>query len=150
MADAAVEFLLGNLKKLLIYNVDLIRGVKGEVESLYDDLTLCKAFLQDKTQNTNMNELQKAFVKQIRDLIYRSEDAVEKYVALAALHKSRSPFNKVTCTIRNFPKLRRLAKDIKSAQAAMNRKLADIKSVFEGEAAVNVADGRTSSNTVNY
>ncbi|PHT57052.1 hypothetical protein CQW23_05538 [Capsicum baccatum] len=46
MADAIVKFLLLNLKQLLLYHVDLLSGVKGQVESLHRELSLMKAFLK--------------------------------------------------------------------------------------------------------
>ncbi|CAI9755250.1 unnamed protein product [Fraxinus pennsylvanica] len=56
MADAIVEFLLVNLKELLLYHVDLISGVKDQVESLHKELSLMKAFLKDSREKRNESE----------------------------------------------------------------------------------------------
>ncbi|KAM0049122.1 putative P-loop containing nucleoside triphosphate hydrolase [Helianthus debilis subsp. tardiflorus] len=42
MAETALDFLIGNLKELLLYNANLISTAKVHVESLYNDLGLLK------------------------------------------------------------------------------------------------------------
>ncbi|KAL3644644.1 hypothetical protein CASFOL_009824 [Castilleja foliolosa] len=113
MADAAVEFLLENLKQLLLYNGNLIAGVKDEVESLYNDLSLFRAFLKDSTENhrRQQNEVLKELVKQIRNVVYEAEDAVDNFVAQAAVHKARKPLKKAL-HIFDYPAKLRMAKEI--------------------------------------
>ncbi|GFP96613.1 putative late blight resistance protein homolog r1b-17 [Phtheirospermum japonicum] len=113
MADAAVEFLLENLKQLLLYNGNLIAGVKDEVESLYNDLSLFRAFLKDSTENhrRQQNEVLKELVKQIRNVVYEAEDAVDTFVAHAAVHKARKPIEKAL-HIFDYPAKLRMAKEI--------------------------------------
>ncbi|XP_051140036.1 putative late blight resistance protein homolog R1B-16 isoform X2 [Andrographis paniculata] len=93
MADAAVEFLLENLKQLLLYHANLIQDAKNQVEDLEKDLRLFKAFLKDSTKN-------------------RSKDETVK--VLAADKKSSNYFKKFVRTPAN---LISVAKDVEKIRA---------------------------------
>ncbi|KAE9450864.1 hypothetical protein C3L33_17236, partial [Rhododendron williamsianum] len=114
MADAAVEFLLLNLKQLLVYNADLISGVKEQVESLYNELSMLKAFLKDSTENRSEYEIVKELVRQIRVVVYEAEDVIDTFVVHTSLQKARSGFSKVIHGIDYPGKLRIVAKEIGS------------------------------------
>ncbi|KAL1807654.1 hypothetical protein ACET3Z_024644 [Daucus carota] len=90
MADAVVEFLLENLKQLLLYHVELISGVKEQVESLHRELSLMNAFLRDSKEKRNQYEVVREIVRQIRDVAYETEDVIDTFVATAALQRSRN------------------------------------------------------------
>ncbi|KZV48521.1 hypothetical protein F511_08420 [Dorcoceras hygrometricum] len=109
MADAAVEFLLENLKQLLVYNVNLISDVKNQVESLYNQLGLFKAFLKDSTEKRRKNEVLKELVKQIRDVVYDAEDVIDAFVAEAAAHKARRSVWRTFQTPAHAENLRKVA-----------------------------------------
>ncbi|KAI3795551.1 hypothetical protein L1987_38206 [Smallanthus sonchifolius] len=94
MADAAVEFLLVNLKQLLVYNAHLISSIKDEVESLCNDLSLLKAFVKETTENRSKHDIVKELVRQIRIEVYKAEDTVDMYVLHASKQKSRSYFDR--------------------------------------------------------
>ncbi|CAA3022789.1 late blight resistance homolog R1B-17 [Olea europaea subsp. europaea] len=117
MSDAAVEFLLENLKQLLLYNANLILDVKGQVEFLYNDLSLFKAFLKDSTEKRNKNATLQELVKQIRDVVYEAEDTVDTFVAQAAVHKSRSSIERAFHIFDYPAKLRSVAKKIEGIRA---------------------------------
>ncbi|CAI9259420.1 unnamed protein product [Lactuca saligna] len=85
MADAVVEFLLENLKQLLLYNSDVIYGVKGQVDSLYRELSLMNTFLKDAKEKFN-----------------------------SAMQKERSTFSRIIHVFDYPTKLRSVAKDIES------------------------------------
>ncbi|KAI8538758.1 hypothetical protein RHMOL_Rhmol09G0128900 [Rhododendron molle] len=114
MADAAVEFLLLNLKQLLVYNADLISGVKEQVESLYNELSMLKAFLKDSTEKRSEYEIVKELVRQIRGVVYEAEDVIDTFVVHTSLQKARSGFSKVIHGIDYPGKLRIVAKEIGS------------------------------------
>ncbi|KAI3730491.1 hypothetical protein L1987_61661 [Smallanthus sonchifolius] len=77
MADAAVEFLLGNLKQLLVYNASLISNVKDQVDSLCNDLRLLAAFVKETTESRNKHAVVKELVRRIRIEVYKAEDIVD-------------------------------------------------------------------------
>lgn len=122
MADAAVEFLLENLKQLLLYNASLILDVKDEVELLYNDLTLFKAFLKDSTEKRSKHETLKEIVKQIRNVVYDAEDAIDTFVAHAAVHKARKNIGRAIHVFDYSAKLRSVGHEIQ----LIRRKVKDI------------------------
>ncbi|KAL7149326.1 hypothetical protein ABFS83_05G032200 [Erythranthe nasuta] len=138
MADAAVEFLLENLKQLLLYNAKLITDIKDQVEFLYNDLTLFKAFLKDSTDKRSKHETLKELVKQIRNVVYEAEDAIDSFVAQAAAHKARKPLSKALHMFDYPAKLRNVGREIESIRTK-------VKDIYEhkkfGFEIVNVGDG---------
>ncbi|KAK1357890.1 hypothetical protein POM88_051146 [Heracleum sosnowskyi] len=108
MADAVVEFLLENLKQLLLYNVDLISGVKEQVESLYRELSLMNAFLRDSKEKRSQYEVGREIVGQIRDIAYEAEDIIDTFVVTAAFQKTRNRISRVVHVL----DARSVAKDI--------------------------------------
>ncbi|GER29871.1 NBS-LRR type resistance protein [Striga asiatica] len=119
MADAAVEFLLVNLKQLLLYNAGLIDGVKDQVEYLYNDLSFFKAFLKDfaESHRRQQNQVLKELVKQIRNVVFEAEDAVDEFVAHKAEHKARKPIEKALHMFDYPAKLRQLAREIEGIRS---------------------------------
>nr|GEU84761.1 putative late blight resistance protein homolog R1B-14 [Tanacetum cinerariifolium] len=112
MADAAVEFLLGNLKQLLVYNAHLISSVKDQVDSLCNDLRLLAAFVKETTESRSKHAVVKELVRRIRLEVYKAEDIVDMYVFYASVHKSRTNIEKAF-HIADYPmKLRSVGKEI--------------------------------------
>ncbi|CAL5427990.1 unnamed protein product [Camellia sinensis] len=109
MAVAAVDFLQLNLKQLLVYNADLISGVKQQVVCLHDELSLLKAFLKDSTEKHSEYEIVKRLVRKIKDLVYAAEDAIDTFVSHAAMQRSGRTFSKVIHGIDYPTKLRNVA-----------------------------------------
>ena len=89
MADSVVRFLLENLTQLLTQESKLLLGVKGQVRSLKNKLSLINLFLQ-KTEGKRQDELVKEVVSQIRDVVYEAEDVIDTYIITVAEHRRRS------------------------------------------------------------
>ncbi|XP_022877138.1 putative late blight resistance protein homolog R1A-10 [Olea europaea var. sylvestris] len=135
MADAIVEFLLVNLKELLLYHVDLISGVKDQVESLHKELSLMKAFLKDSREKRNESEYVRESVRQITAVAYKAEDIIDTFVVNEASKKRRG----VKKMIPGFgnKNLLNLAKDIESIKTTVkeiyDKKMCGIESLQNGE-----------------
>ncbi|KAM0042826.1 putative virus X resistance protein-like, coiled-coil [Helianthus debilis subsp. tardiflorus] len=112
MADAAVEFLLGNLKQLLVYNAHLISSVKDQVDSLCNDLRLLAAFVKETTESRNKHAVVKELVRRIRIEVYKAEDIVDMYVFHASVQKSRTHFVKALHIPDYSMKLRSVGREI--------------------------------------
>ncbi|CAA2993884.1 late blight resistance homolog R1B-17 [Olea europaea subsp. europaea] len=138
MADAAVEFLLETLKQLLLYSVDLIRDVKSDVESLYNELDLLKGFLKDSTEKRNSNEYMKSVARQTREVVYNAEDAVETFVSLTSVPKTKSYFEKALHGKNYVANLRNVAEEVKSIMT-MVKNMYDSKKI--GFAALQYGEG---------
>ncbi|KAI3463664.1 hypothetical protein Pfo_020327 [Paulownia fortunei] len=105
MAEAAVTFLLENVQKLLLDQVNLISGAESELKQLENELDLMKAFLEESANKREKGEVFKKFEKQIRDVVYEAEDTIDTCL----IEKSRSS------VLKNLnPKRLSLAKQVKS------------------------------------
>lgn len=114
MADAAVEFLLGNLKQLLVYNIHLISDLKDEIGSLCNELRMLAAFVKDASEKQTKHSTVKVLVRQIRVAVYEAEDVIDAFVVHAAVQKARSHIAKVFRIMDSTKKLRSVAIDLKS------------------------------------
>lgn len=82
MADAAVEFLLNNLKYLVIHHARLIKDASGQIENLQTDLRVFNAFLKDSVEKRrdDDDERTKVAVQDIRKVVYELEDIIDTFV----------------------------------------------------------------------
>ncbi|PIN04260.1 hypothetical protein CDL12_23204 [Handroanthus impetiginosus] len=91
MADAAVEFLLENIKQLLLDQDRLIKDAKSQLQILEKDLSMFKALLEEhSTEKRNKNKALKELMRQIREVVYDAEDIIDAYVTQAAQNKTRN------------------------------------------------------------
>ncbi|KAL5980008.1 hypothetical protein ACLOJK_039120 [Asimina triloba] len=65
MAESAVNFLIEYLGPLLVDEVKLLKGVRGEVRKIRDELESMRAFLRDAEAKEHHNEGIKAWVRQV-------------------------------------------------------------------------------------
>ncbi|KAL0372775.1 UNVERIFIED_CONTAM: putative late blight resistance proteinR1A-10 [Sesamum calycinum] len=137
MTDAVVEFLLSNLKELLLYHSDLIYGLKDQVESLHKDLSLMKAFLKDSREKRNEFEYVREVVRQITDVAYEAEDIIDRFVVNAAMQKSRGRMSRMIHAFDNASLLRNVGRQIESIRAKVkeiyDKKMFGIVSMSGGE-----------------
>ncbi|XP_057481368.1 putative late blight resistance protein homolog R1B-14 [Actinidia eriantha] len=127
MAVAAVEFLLLNLHQLLVYNADLISGLKDQVEALYNELIVLKAILKDSAEKRSESEIVKALASQIRAVVYEAEDVIDTFVLQTVLWRTRSTIAKALRSIVYPAKLRSIARKIQSIRT----KVIDIRQTFD-------------------
>ncbi|KAG5523529.1 hypothetical protein RHGRI_035361 [Rhododendron griersonianum] len=121
MSDAAVGFLLENLKQLLQENANLISSVKDEVEGLIRDLKMLKAFLKDSEEKSREYEVVKELVAHIRVLTYEVEDAIDAFVVEAAGYKAKKWLQKVFHTVDHTYRLREVALKVETARTKVNK-----------------------------
>ncbi|KAI5678097.1 hypothetical protein M9H77_09047 [Catharanthus roseus] len=137
MADAVVEFLLANLKELLLYHVDLLSGVKDQVESLHRELSLMKAFLKDSREKRSEYEYVRELVRQITDVSYEAEDVIDTFVVIASMQKARSTMKRVLHAYDHSTRMVNVAKQIESIKIKVkeiyDKKMFGIENLYSGE-----------------
>lgn len=116
MTDATVGFLLENLKEILVYNADLIGGVQENVKDLCDDLDTLRGFIKEYTKEERKNDILKAVVKEIRNVVNEAEDAIETVVVETAIQEQRSFIRKALHMFDHQLKIRRVAKEIQGVR----------------------------------
>ncbi|XP_047943838.1 putative disease resistance RPP13-like protein 3 [Salvia hispanica] len=94
MADAAVEFLLENLKQLLVHHANLLKDAKDQVEKLENHLRLFKSFLKDAPKHWRDDDKLRELIRRIRNAVYEAEDIIDAYVTQSAENKSKGYFHR--------------------------------------------------------
>jgi hypothetical protein len=79
-SEATMKSLLGKLGGLLAQEYTLIRGVRGDVQYINDELATMQAFLGDIGSAPDGHDLRlKDWMKQIRDMAYDMEDCIDDF-----------------------------------------------------------------------
>ena len=86
MAEAAVTFLLENVQKLLVEQMNLISGAEKELKQLQSELELMNAFLIEYANNREKGQVFIQFERQIREAVYEAEDTLDACLT----HKAKS------------------------------------------------------------
>ncbi|GER52525.1 NBS-LRR type resistance protein [Striga asiatica] len=128
MADAAIEFLLENLKQLLLTKAELISSSKSQVERLEKDLCLFNAFLKDSTKKRRKDLRLRELVRQIRDVVYEAEDVIDAFVTQAADTKSKNYFLR---SMHKPLKLMNIVEQVEGVRAKVNEIYGSDKSLID-------------------
>ncbi|XP_058193922.1 putative late blight resistance protein homolog R1C-3 [Rhododendron vialii] len=143
MSDAAVGFLLDNLKQLVQDNFNLIKNVRDEVDGLIRDLPLLKALIEVSTETGSEDKVVEALVTRIRDLTFEAEDAIDCYTAVEATgQKGKKWFLKVFGGLDHAPKLHKVAKKVQDIREEVDKLNQNPMFVFKALQAKDPA-GRT-------
>ncbi|XP_039169293.1 disease resistance protein RPM1-like [Eucalyptus grandis] len=116
MAEIAVNYLLDKLKDFLENGV-LFKGAEEEVTSVKRQLEYIRAFLRVADSLEESDEEVKVWVKQLREIAYDAEDALDEFkLLLAHDHGICSPglLSKMSCCIKNMKGRYRIASEMKS------------------------------------
>ncbi|GLT52979.1 hypothetical protein SLA2020_262800 [Shorea laevis] len=79
MAEIVVTYVLDNLTSLMQEEVQLLKGVKEAADSIADELENIKAFLRAADEMEERTPQLDVWVKQVRDVAYEIEDALDEY-----------------------------------------------------------------------
>lgn len=87
--EASVEFLLGNLKQLVIHHVDLITGAESELSTLKGELEKFKAILNEASRKHKKDEIFKKWERDIREAVYDIEDTIDTCVTHTVAERAK-------------------------------------------------------------
>lgn len=111
--DAAVDFLLENLKDFVLTNKELMSGAEDNANALFNDLEMLKAFLAKCTQQKySEDDFLSKLAKKVRKLVYRAEDAIETYIATVSKQKFRGAVRGALHAIDHVLELRNIGKEL--------------------------------------
>ncbi|XP_027107295.1 putative disease resistance RPP13-like protein 3 isoform X2 [Coffea arabica] len=130
--DAALGFILQNLKESVQYNTELIGGVKDNVKELCEDLETLRAFIREYTDKYSDNEILEKLASEIRGVVYRAEDAIETYISCASVQKLRRAISKATHFVDYISDLRAVGKEIEKVSK-------DVQEIYQNRAALGFA-----------
>ncbi|KAI9072272.1 hypothetical protein K1719_003656 [Acacia pycnantha] len=146
MAESPVLFLLDKLTSLLQEEVQLLKGVRTDVQFIKDELERLKAILRMADALEDKDPELKVWVKQVRDVAHDMEDAIDEFTIRLVDHRGQHGHN-------NNSALRRFAPSIKALRAR-HRIASDIQEI-KGRVEHISKDSRTiteigSSSNQNY
>ncbi|XP_027162234.1 putative disease resistance RPP13-like protein 3 isoform X2 [Coffea eugenioides] len=130
--DAALGFILQNLKESVQYNAELIGGVKDNVKELCEDLETLRAFIREYTDKYSDNEILEKLASKIRGVVYRAEDAIETYISCASVQKLRRAISKAAHFVDYISDLRAVGKEIEKVSK-------DVQEIYQNRAALGFA-----------
>ncbi|XP_057789292.1 putative disease resistance protein At1g58400 [Salvia miltiorrhiza] len=90
MGEAAVSFLLEQLKGVVTEYKEHISGAESDFDELKNELGMLKAFLKDAAMATKQEQLFKEMQKQIIEVIYEVEDTIDTCLSKAIEAKAKS------------------------------------------------------------
>jgi hypothetical protein len=94
-SEATMKSLLGKLGDLLSQEYSLIRGVRGDIQYINDELASMQAFLRDlSSAPEGQDNRMKDWMKQIRDMAYDCEDCIDDF----AHRLPNEPVSDFTCS----------------------------------------------------
>ncbi|KAH6783142.1 hypothetical protein C2S52_008101 [Perilla frutescens var. hirtella] len=93
MAEAAVTFLLGQLKEVVREHKDLISGAENELEQLNNYLDMLKAFLKKTARKTEKDDLLTKLERRIKVIVYEAEDTIDTCFTYAIQAKNKGSFS---------------------------------------------------------
>jgi hypothetical protein len=88
-SDSAIGSLVQYLLQLIDKEVDLLVGVKDEVDSLQGHLKQINVFLDESGGGRN-GEAGKEVVRQIREVAYKIEDVIDRYILIYSQYRRRN------------------------------------------------------------
>lgn len=80
MAEALVNLVLEKLGDVVLKEVLKTWGVEEQVEKLRRELDWIRAFLKDADRKRIEDELQKQWVREVREVAYRIEDVIDTFL----------------------------------------------------------------------
>lgn len=100
-----MTFLLEKIVPLVEQEATLLKGVRGEVRSVRDELESMRAFLRVADARSDRDDDLKAWVKQVRDVAFETEDVLDEFLLRLAQHRGHGFFAFLRKTARNIKTL---------------------------------------------
>ncbi|XP_039169287.1 putative disease resistance protein At1g50180 [Eucalyptus grandis] len=128
MAEIAVNYLLDKLKNFLEDGVQVLGGTEEDVNSVKRQVEYITAFLRVADSLEESDEEVKIWVKQLREIAYDTEDALDEFkLLLAHDHGIGFPglLSKLSCCIKNMKGRYRIASEMKSINSR-------IRNIYDG------------------
>ncbi|XP_065631307.1 disease resistance protein RPM1 [Quercus suber] len=130
MAERVVSSLIDRLVPLLTQEAKLLRGIHGEVADIKDELDSIQSFLKDADARAaaeeDMSEGVKTWVKQLTEVAFRIDVAIDQYLLQVAPHgPHRRGFtgfvHKTTHSLKTLKPRHKIASEIQDIKASVQK-----------------------------
>ncbi|KAJ4811370.1 hypothetical protein LUZ62_023936 [Rhynchospora pubera] len=119
MAESVLSFVLGKLGDAFVEEVLHLYGVGEQVEKVSRELIRMQAFLKDADTKRIVDERQKQWVKEVRDLAYWIEDAIDTFLLTVPEKKpgKREGVKRLFMKTKKLPAVHMLGDEINKIEA---------------------------------
>ncbi|XP_047949525.1 putative disease resistance protein At1g50180 [Salvia hispanica] len=124
MAEAVVSIALETIRDLLLEEGRFLAGVGDQVGELERQLKEMKCFLQDADKRRHESRTIFNWISEIRDLVYRSESAIERHTAYQVSSRRRGLRQfvcKYSCILEDCYSLHQLGSEISQITSNLER-----------------------------
>ncbi|XP_047952712.1 putative disease resistance protein At1g50180, partial [Salvia hispanica] len=124
MAEAVVSIALETIRDLLLEEGRFLAGVGNQVKELQSQLKEMKCFLQDADKRRHESSTISNWISEIRDLVYRSESAIERHAAYQVSSRRRGLkqfVRKYSCILTDCYSLHQLGSEISQITSNLER-----------------------------
>ncbi|GMY30840.1 disease resistance protein RPM1-like [Fagus crenata] len=129
MAETAVSPLIDRLISLLTKEAKLLGGICGGVTDIKDELESIQSFLKDADARVaaegDKSEGVKTWVKQVREVAFRIDVAIDKYLLHMAQHPCRHGYfgflHKIALLLKTLKPRHKIAAEIKEIKASVQK-----------------------------
>ncbi|KAG6384566.1 hypothetical protein SASPL_155614 [Salvia splendens] len=124
MAEAVVSIALQTIRDLLSEEGRFLSGVGNQVKELERQLKEMKCFLEDADKRRHESRTITNWISQIRDLVYRSESAIERHAAYKVSSRRRGLrqfVRKYSCILEDCNSLHQLGSEISEITSSLER-----------------------------
>ncbi|KAJ3708331.1 hypothetical protein LUZ61_012036 [Rhynchospora tenuis] len=119
MAESVVSFVVGKLGDAFVKEVLHLYGVSEQVEKVSRELIRMQVFLKDADTKRIVDERQKQWMKEVRDLAYDIEDVIDTFLSEAPEKKAgkREAVKRQFMKIKKLPAVHMLGDEINKIEA---------------------------------
>ncbi|KAL1555918.1 putative disease resistance protein [Salvia divinorum] len=124
MAEAVVSIALQTIRDLLLEEGRSLAGVGDQVKELEQQLKEMKCFLEDADKRRHQSRTISNWISQIRDLVHRSESAIERHTAYQVYSRRRGFrqfVRKYSCILKDCNSLHQLGSEISQITSNLER-----------------------------
>ncbi|XP_047949539.1 probable disease resistance protein At1g58602 [Salvia hispanica] len=124
MAEAVVSIALETIRDLLLEEGRFLAGVADQVKKLERQLKEMKCFLKDADKRRHESSTISNWISEIRDLVYRSESAIERHAAYQVYSRRRGLtqfVRKYSCILKDCYSLHQLDSEISQITSHLKR-----------------------------
>ncbi|XP_027124107.1 putative disease resistance RPP13-like protein 3 isoform X1 [Coffea arabica] len=137
MADPVISLVVERTGDLLIQKIVFLKGVRGQVERLQNDLVRMRCFLKDADQRQDEDARIRNWVSEIRAAAYDAEDIIEIFANKIESIKDKGFVTRLAYYPWRIVSLNKVGKEIESLQTrldniAASREKFGIKNLGEG------------------
>ncbi|TXG70934.1 hypothetical protein EZV62_005869 [Acer yangbiense] len=120
MAESAITYVAQSLTDLLVQKAEFLKGVRGQVGWLRDELQRIQCFLKDADAKQEEDQRVRNWVKDIRNAAYDAEDIVDTFVLKMESRRRHGYIKRYAHIFKELLDLRKVGNEIEAFRARIS------------------------------